>query len=87
MKSTGNKKREKNYKKTWKQMFTLSKDALLHTEDVCCALCTGILKMKSTGNKKREKKLSEAGNKCLLFQKMHISTLRTPVARSTVGTQ
>ena len=71
-------------------MFTLSKDALLHTEDVCCALCTGILKillMKSTGNKKREKKLSEAGNKCLLFQKMHISTLRTPVARSTVGTQ
>ena len=37
-------------------MFTLSKDALLHTEDVCCALCTGILKMKSTGNKKREEK-------------------------------
>ena len=68
-------------------MFTLSKDALLHTEDVCCALCTGILKMKSTGNKKHEKKLSEAGNKCLLFQKMHISTLRMPVARSTVGTQ
>jgi hypothetical protein len=56
-------------------MFTLSKDALLHTEDACCALCTGILKMKSTGNKKRDKKLSEAGNKCLLFQKMHISTL------------
>ena len=38
-------------------MFTLSKDALLHTEDVCCALYTGILKMKSTGNKKREKKI------------------------------
>jgi len=68
-------------------MFTLSKDALLHTEDACCALCTGILKLKSTGNKKREKKLSEAGNKCLLFQKMHISTLRMSVARSTVGTQ
>ena len=38
-------------------MFTLSKDALLHTEDVCCALCTGILKIKSTVNKKRKKKI------------------------------
>ena len=37
-------------------MFTLSKDALLHTEDACCTLYTGILKMKSPGNKKRHKK-------------------------------
>jgi len=68
-------------------MFTLSKDALLHTEDVCCALCTGILKMKSTGNKKREKKIIRSWKQMFTLQKMHISTLRTPVARSTVGTQ
>ena len=58
-------------------MFTLSKDALLHTEDVCCALCTGILKMKSTGNKKREKKkLSEAGTKQMftLSEDAHLHT-------------
>jgi len=65
-------------------MFTLSKDALLHTEDACCALCTGILKMKSTGNKKHEKKIIRSWNSKQMFTLSEDAHLHTKDACCTL---
>ena len=56
-------------------MFTLSKDALLHTEDACCALCTGIRKNeKHWKQKAREKIIRSWKQMFTLSEDAHLHT-------------